>query len=292
MSSVDLVPSSSSQHITDVQMNVVDPNKKKEDFRNYSESNSATKVVSKFYYDNHQNQTYEYVIGQEKKYHNFDKMKMGIWEAMELLNTIFDDSDPDTNLSQITHNLQTAEAIRKEFPNEDWFQLTGLIHDLGKILAHPEFGAEPQWGVVGDTFPVGCKFDEKCVFYEYFQNNPDFHNPKYNTECGVYSEGCGLDNVHMSYGHDEYLYQACVHNKCTLPLPALYMIRYHSFYPLHRENKYQHLLNDQDRDMLKWIREFNRFDLYSKSAEVPDVDKLKPYYMGLIKKYFPDTLNW
>ena len=35
---------------------------------------------------------------------------MGIWEAMEYLNTLVDDSDPDTDLSQIEHLLQTAEA--------------------------------------------------------------------------------------------------------------------------------------------------------------------------------------
>ena len=44
--------------------------------------------------------------------------------------------------------------IRKDYPEEDWFQLVGLIHDLGKIMA---FYDEPQWAVVGDTFPVGCK---------------------------------------------------------------------------------------------------------------------------------------
>ena len=37
---------------------------------------------------------------------------MGIWEAMEFLNTLVDDSDPDTELSQIEHLMQTAEAIR------------------------------------------------------------------------------------------------------------------------------------------------------------------------------------
>ena len=30
---------------------------------------------------------------------------------------------------------------------------------------------------------------------------------KYNTKYGVYSKNCGLENVKMSWGHDEYLYQ-------------------------------------------------------------------------------------
>jgi inositol oxygenase len=41
---------------------------------------------------------------------------------------------------------------------------------------------------------------------QYFKENPDYHNPKYNTKLGVYSQGCGLDNVLMSWGHDDYMY--------------------------------------------------------------------------------------
>ena len=52
---------------------------------------------------------------------------------------------------------------------------------------------------------------------------------------------CGLDNIHMSWGHDEYLYQITA--KITCRKPALYMIRYHSFYSQHREHEYDHLLN-------------------------------------------------
>ena len=67
---------------------------------------------------------------------------MGVWEALELLNEVVDDSDPDTSWPQIVHALQTAEAIRQAHPGpeHEWFVLTGLIHDLGKVLAHPRFG--------------------------------------------------------------------------------------------------------------------------------------------------------
>ena len=41
---------------------------------------------------------------------------------------------------------------------------------------------------------------------QYFKENPDNNTPKYNTKNGVYSEGCGLDNVLMSWGHDDYMY--------------------------------------------------------------------------------------
>lgn len=38
------------------------------------------------------------------------------------------------------------------------------------------------------------------------KENPDYNDPKLNTECGIYEPHCGLDNVLLSWGHDEYLY--------------------------------------------------------------------------------------
>jgi len=70
---------------------------------------------------------------------------------------------------------------------------------------------------------------------EFLDDNPDSADPRLNTRCGVYEPGCGLRNVHLSWGHDEYLYHVVTQSGCSLPEPALYMIRYHSFYPWHRE---------------------------------------------------------
>lgn len=36
----------------------------------------------------------------------------------------------------------------------------------------------------------------------------------------------------------------------------------------------------------------SKFDLYTKSTELPDVEKLKPYYQSLIDKYCPGVLKW
>ena len=70
-----------------------------------------------------------------------------------------------TSMTQIEHLLQTAEAIRRDGKPE-WmqvklliqfplsssnaftiFQVTGLVHDLGKLLVF--YGSEGQWDVVG-----------------------------------------------------------------------------------------------------------------------------------------------
>ncbi|XP_057837827.1 probable inositol oxygenase [Cryptomeria japonica] len=261
-------------------------------FRDYEKESERQATVEEFYRTQHINQTYDFVLRKREEYGKLDRAVMSIWECCELLNEFVDESDPDLEEPQIEHLLQTAEAIRKDYPNEDWLHLTGLIHDLGKVLLHPRFGAEPQWAVVGDSFPVGCAFDESIVHHQYFKGNPDYYNPKYNTKYGVYSEKCGLEKVIMSWGHDEYMHMVAKMNNTTLPPVALFIIRFHSFYALHRAGAYTHFIKEEDNKMLEWLKIFNKYDLYSKSKVRVDVEAVKPYYQSLIKKYFPAKLRW
>ena len=216
--------------------------------------------------------------------------KYDIIQSIYLLDDIIDDSDPDNKKPQIIHALQTGEACRKMYPDLDWFHLMGFIHDLGKILAHPNMHNFPQWAVVGDTFPVGCKFSKLNVFPEFFDENCDMENEAYKTKFGIYKEGCGFDNVQFSWGHDEYLYQVLKGNECKLPEEALYVIRYHSFYPWHSHGAYDYLASNKDRELLPLLKAFQKCDLYSKVEEEIIVDELLPYYQSLIRKYFPQTL--
>ncbi|KAL6221046.1 hypothetical protein ACLB2K_008798 [Fragaria x ananassa] len=186
-----------------------------------------------------------------EEYRKMDRVEMSIWECCELLNEVVDESDPDLDEPQIEHLLQTAEAIRKDYPNEDWLHLTALIDDLGKVLLLPSFGGLPQWAVVGDTHPLGCAFDESIVHHKVAKENGT-----------------------------------------TLPEAGLFVIRYHSFYPLHKSGAYKHLMNEEDKENLKWLNIFNKYDLYSKSKVRVDVEKVKPYYLSLIDKYFPAKLRW
>ena len=254
-----------------------------EAFRDYRAE--ARPGVKEFYRLNHARQTLEFVKAKKKEYLGLDHKLMGVWEAIELLDTLVDDSDPDTELSQLEHLLQAAEAIRRD-DHPRWLILAGLVHDLGKLLC--VFG-EPQWAVVGDTFPVGCGFSDKVVFPEFFELNPDSHDERYQAAAGIYEEGCGLDRVHLSWGHDEYLYQVV---KDYLPDEALYPIRYHSFYACHREGAYGQLMNDRDREMFQWVRTFNPYDLYSKDENPPLVEELRPFYEELVDEYLPGKLSW
>lgn len=255
-----------------------------ENYRHYDDQTNRA-CVKELYRLNHQNQTLDFVRAKKAEYGKLNRKQMGVWEAIEWLNTLVDDSDPDLALPQTIHALQTAEAIRQD-GHPRWFILAGLIHDMGKMLC---FFDEPQWAVVGDTFPVGCAFSDKIVYHELFAANPDTQHPIYSTPNGIYEPGCGLDNVHISWGHDEYLYQVV---KDYLPQEALWMIRYHSCYPIHREGAYKHLLSEGDQELLKWVRAFNPYDLYSKCEILPNEQELRPYYEDLIAEFFPAKINW
>jgi len=241
--------------------------------------------VKETYKENHTQQTVAFVLQKEQQYIGTCRKKFTMWEVAELMKTFTDASDPDLTRPQIIHALQVGEAMRKDKLPRAWI-LAGFIHDFGKILYY--FG-EPQWAVVGDTFPVGCAFSDAIVYPEYFKDNPDFFDIRFNSRFGIYQPHCGLSNVHMSWGHDEYLYHKV---KDRLPEEVCYAIRYHSFYPYHEKGAYEHLTNDYDKKMLKWINLLNKYDLYTKDDSPMDIEALLPYYKKLVEEFFPEPLNW
>lgn len=254
-----------------------------ESFRNYQ--NPFRDTVRALYRLNHRYQTVDLVRAKRREFLTLDRFELSPWETMLRLDELVDDSDPDIELSQLAHAYQVGEALRAD-GHPEWLILTGFLHDMGKVLCLFD---EPQWAVVGDTFPVGCRFSEKIVYPEFFAENPDSDDPRYASEYGIYEPGCGLDEVLMSWGHDEYLYWVL---KDHLPEPALYILRYHSFYAAHREGAYDHLMNDRDREMFAWVRRFNPYDLYTKAPVEPDRVALAEYYRDLLARHLPPTLRF
>ena len=234
-------------------------------------------------------QTVDYVNSMHQKYLKFEH-PMTLWKAMAHLNDLIDVSDPDLDLPNVQHLIQSAEAIRED-NRPDWMQLVGLIHDLGKIMylwGSDEDGTSQneQWGMVGDVFVVGCALPESCVYPEFNELNPDMKNPSYNTDLGIYETGCGLDDLTLAWGHDEYLFKVLEnHPQNSIPEAGMVMIRYHSFYPWHTGGSYSQLLNKKDAEYLEWIRDFNQYDLYTKSNKVYDLDDVKEYYDPIARKY-------
>lgn len=272
--------------------------KAEEEFRNYEDSNRQS-VVERHYRLMREKQTLEFVERLERKYGSFSNALLTVEEAFAMLETYVDSSDPDSSLPNFIHMLQTAEGIRKAgFP--DWFQLTGLIHDMGKIMflwGSPEDGQEgtatgDQFALGGDTWVVGCRIPDTVVFPEFNILNADMLNPLYNTSSGIYQPKQGLANLKFAYGHDEYLYQMLRFNHIDFPEEAYAMIRYHSAYPWHTQNEYKELMAEGDDDLLYWVREFNKYDLYTKADSPPDMSELWPYYQSIINKYMPGKLHW
>ena len=257
--------------------------KSEDEFRNYEPD--ANPTVTEFYRQNHAGQTLDFVLAKKDEYCGLKRGKKSIWEMAEYLNTLVDESDPDTDLTQIEHLLQTAEAIRKD-GHPRWFILAGFLHDLGKVLC---LYGEPQWAVVGDTFPVGCAYSAEIVFPEFFAANPDSRVSRHQTKYGIYEPNCGLDKVHLSFGHDEYIFHV---TRKFVPEEAQYMLRYHSFYAAHRHGAYRHLMNSQDEAMFEWVRKFNPYDLYSKGRERPNLQAILPFYEDLVAEFFPDQIDW
>ena len=254
---------------------------------------NASVSVKNNYLSARKYQTLDYVKRMHKKYLKFD-LSLSMEEIFEKLSSFIDVSDPDIDLPNMVHLYESAEACRKDGQPE-WFQFITLIHDIGKIMyikGNDEDGTSinQQWGIVGDTFLVGCKIPESIILTEYNKENPDMKNSLYNTELGIYKENCGLENTLCSWGHDEYLYQILLHNNIELPPEALYIIRYHSLYLYHEQDEYQHLMNEKDNKYKDFLKIFNKYDLYSKPDSKNSISyDIKNYYKNLIKKFIPNN---
>ena len=266
---------------------------KKNHFRQYK--SGVNEAICNHYRNLRKNQTLEYNLNIRKKFENREKVKMTLWDAIQKLNFFVDVSDPDIELSNIHHLFQSAEKARED-GKSTWFQLTCLLHDLGKIMylwGSDEDGTSisNQWGIVGDTFIVGCKIPNSVVYPEFNITNPDMRHPIYSTELGIYKKGCGLSNTLCSWGHDEFLYQTLMNplNENKLPEEALYMIRYHSLYPWHSRGEYNMLEDSKDIDMYEFVSEFNKYDLYSKENKPINLNDQKTisHYTNIFNKYFP-----
>ena len=219
------------------------------------------------------------------KYCVFNKQD-NFWNLFNKLDGIVDLSDPDTSMPNSLHALQTAEAIRKD-NRPEWMVLTGLIHDMGKIIytmgcSEDGTSIDTQWSIVGDTFITGTKLPNDLILPEYNEYNLDHNN-----NINKYVNNCGLDECSVSFGHDEYLYRLLKYNNHKLPLEAEYMVRYHSLYAWHSGTSYDYLENDLDKEIKSWVKDFNKYDLYTKDDDnqVEWTEDLREYYTDLVRKY-------
>ena len=131
-------------------------------------------------------QTVAFVERMERKWENFDHAHLTIREAFDKLEGYMDSSDPDNELPNVIHALQTAEGMRQA-GEPDWMQLIGLLHDMGKIMfvwgdaADGQEGTADgaQWALGGDTFVVGARLPDSLCLPELNALNPDMRDARY-----------------------------------------------------------------------------------------------------------------
>ena len=159
------------------------------------------------------------------------------------------------------------------------------------------FGAQPQWCICGESFPVGCRFHHGIVNSNYFQANPDRRKKLYSTPLGVYQRNCGLKSVYMSWSGPEYLYMVLAMNKTNLPLEALFLIRYQKFKSVFKPcQPYHELFSLWDKEQLPRLQKFIEIIEYKRRIRGPgsfSKDEIKDYCSQLIEKYIPQkVLKW
>lgn len=257
------------------------------------EQQAAQELLSRL---NHARQTFDFVTKQVRSNQALSRCQMDVWSALDLLNelreyeaVLIGDENMDPSMSLADHAFQCAALCRQAFPEDDWMALVGLIHGLGKLLGHERFGSQPQWSIIGETFPVGCRFSGSISNASFFSANPDRRKKQYSTPLGIYQQNCGLRSVFMSWSGPEYLYMLLALNKTLLPREALWLLRYQKFYALLEPVRpYHELMCDFDVAMLPKFEKFVELIQYKRRDDiVVDKDEIRSYCDRLIAKYLP-----
>uniref|UniRef100_A0A2K5HRK8 Inositol oxygenase n=1 Tax=Colobus angolensis palliatus TaxID=336983 RepID=A0A2K5HRK8_COLAP len=97
----------------------VDPEvaKDKASFRNYTSGPLLDRVFTT-YKLMHTHQTVDFVRSKHAQFGGFSYKKMTVMEAVDLLDGLLDESDPDVDFPNSFHAFQTAEGIRKAHPDK------------------------------------------------------------------------------------------------------------------------------------------------------------------------------
>jgi inositol oxygenase len=203
-------------------------------------------------YERHLDQTKEMGTALEKKYEKPVFGRVRVWDLMERLAQCIDPSDSTLYcVSQLVHALQVVDGMERDGIQDKDFLITGLIHDLGKILLLT--GEAPE-NVV-------------CI----------------NTPIGHYEKGVGLANCVFRWNHDQFIYSRF---KDCVPDHIAWLLRYHSIYLPTCE----HLMDERDLMYMKrYLRVFTKYDTGTKSLyHLPKngIEKAR----ALIEETFPETI--
>ena len=209
------------------------------------------KIIKK----SHWEQTEKDVVALNEKWSarkTFSKISM--WDIFIKLGFVIDPSDTEIYcVSQLTHSLQVVEAMEADGVTDKHILVTGLIHDVGKLLHL--MGEEP-----------------KNVFCD-------------NGIIGDPTDGVGWDNCCVHWNHDEFGYMRL---KDHLPYHISWLIRYHSINP----SEYSRYMNSRDRELAdKYLNDFQKYDKnFKRMDHIPQVDLDK--YRRYVEDIFPEPIDF
>ncbi|MBV95690.1 Inositol oxygenase, partial [Eschrichtius robustus] len=112
--------------------------KDKGSFRNYTSGPLLDRVFTT-YKLMHTWQTVDFVRRKHAQFGSFSYKRMTVMEAVDMLDGLVDESDPDVDFPNSFHAFQTAEGIRKAHPDKapEPTLPPADSHGLGQAFQHP-----------------------------------------------------------------------------------------------------------------------------------------------------------
>jgi len=256
-------------------------------------------------------QSLDYVLKMREKYSGFNLCKMNICEALQLMKNLpchrfklkSENGSDNQEISIRTFLFTMAEEARLD-GHPDWFQLVALIHDLGRVIKLINVSSsndfqDYDWTIAIMSRVIGCNPSRSTSFKEFSYLRSDSQDNRYNTNLGIYHEGCGIENLLLSWTGQEYLHNMLKHNEVGIPDEGIAIIRYFLLNEWHTHDEFHSFQSVDDEDLKSLVLDF--YDLrqrvernLNKELSDKDCDKLwKTHYEWIATKYdCSRVLDW
>jgi inositol oxygenase len=131
-------------------------------------------------------------------------------------------------------------------------------------------GAQPEWSVTGESYPLGCAFSDHIRGAQFLCACPDRRCRAYSRPLGIYQRGCGLDQVAFTWSGPEYLSLVLQQHGVHLPFDARFLLRYQNFdCTIADDAAYAGLMSPRDLAALPLLRRFVRARAAARSGKAP-----------------------
>lgn len=184
----------------------------------------------------HWTMTPQQVADLQRKYADPVWGEVGTWDIFTQLGRVIDPTDRQLYcVSQLVHTYQVYQAMKADGVKDEVYLVTGLVHDLGKLLILA--GERPEF--------VAC-------------DNGVIEGP---------APECGLHNCVLHWNHDDFGYDRLKH---LLPDDMAWLVKYHSI----NGEQARPFMCKKDRALAdRLLADFKKYDKLTKSVfDLPKVD--------------------